>query len=84
MLAFNSFLAVLGVFILRYREPDLPRPYKTWGYPIVPLIYLALTAFTLFYVVKEEPQKALFGVCVILVGVAFYLISKHLERKPTT
>jgi len=76
MLAFNSFLAVLGVFILRYREPDLPRPYKTWGYPLTPLIYLALTAFTLIYVVINEPGKAIFGLSIIVGGAVFYAVSK--------
>lgn len=82
MLAFNSFLAVLGVFVLRYREPDLPRPYRVWGYPFTPLIYLALTAFTLIYIIIEEPQKALFGVFVITLGTIFYLISAKLSAAP--
>jgi len=82
MLAFNSFLAVLGVFVLRYREPDLTRPYRVWGYPFVPLIYLALTAFTLFYVVIEEPKQALFGLCVIGFGAIFYLISQKFSAAP--
>jgi len=79
MLAFNSFLAILGVFVLRYREPDLPRPYKTWGYPIVPLIYLTITAFMLGFVVINEPHKAIFGLCVITFGVVFYLFSTKLS-----
>ncbi len=80
MLAFNSFLAILGVFILRYREPDLPRPYKTWGYPLVPLIYLAITSAMLIFVVMKEPHKAVFGVCVIAVGVVFYAVSARLNK----
>jgi APA family basic amino acid/polyamine antiporter len=80
MLALNSFLAILGVFILRWREPNLPRPYKTWGYPIVPLIYLAITSAMLIFVVMEEPHKAVFGVCVIAVGVVFYLVSARLNK----
>lgn len=79
MLAFNSFLAILGVFVLRYREPDLPRPYKTWGYPIVPLIYLTITAFMLGFVIVNEPFKAIFGLCVILFGVVFYAVSQRLN-----
>lgn len=82
MLAFNSFLAVLGVFVLRYREPDLPRPYRVWGYPFVPLIYLALTAFTLIYIVIEEPKQALFGLFIITVGAIFYLISAAFSAEP--
>ena len=77
MLAFNSFLAILGVFVLRYREPDLPRPYKTWGYPFVPLIYLAITAFMLAFVIINEPHKAIFGLCVILFGIVFYAVSQR-------
>jgi len=80
MLALNSFLAILGVFILRYREPDLPRPYKTWGYPFVPLVYLAITAAMLTFVVINEPHKAVFGVCVVLVGIVFYFVSARLSQ----
>ena len=75
MLALNSFLAILGVFILRWKEPDLPRPYKTWGYPFVPLVYLAITAFMLAFVALNEPDKALGGLGIILVGVVFYAVS---------
>ncbi len=78
MLAFNSFLAVLGVFVLRYKEPNLPRPYRVWGYPFVPLIYLILTAFTLIYVVKVDPKQALFGSVIIGIGGVFYTISTRL------
>jgi APA family basic amino acid/polyamine antiporter len=81
MLALNSFLAILGVFILRWREPGLPRPYKTWGYPIVPLIYLAITSAMLIFVVMEEPHKAVFGACVIAVGAVFYWGSARLNNK---
>ncbi len=80
MLALNSFLAILGVFILRWREPNLPRPYKTWGYPIVPLIYLAITAAMLIFVVMKEPHKAVFGLCVIAAGIVFYAVSVRLNN----
>ena len=40
-----SFLAVLGVIKLRYTHPDLPRPYRAWGYPVTPIIFLCVTAF---------------------------------------
>ena len=75
MLALNSFLAILGVFVLRFREPDLPRPYKAWGYPLVPLIYLSITAFMLVFVVTNEPNKALMGLAIIGAGVLFYLVA---------
>ncbi|MEP1230272.1 MAG: amino acid permease [Litorimonas sp.] len=81
MLALNSFLAILGVFILRYKEPDLPRPYKTWGYPFVPLIYLTITAFMLSFVVINEPKKALTGLAIIGAGVLFYILANVAGQK---
>lgn len=80
MLALNSLLAVIGVFVLRWKEPDLPRPYKTWGYPIVPLIYIGLTAFTLIFVVKTSPSKAAFAAAIILSGALFYWVSEKANR----
>jgi APA family basic amino acid/polyamine antiporter len=80
MLAFNSFLAVFGVFVLRWREPNLERPYKTWGYPITPLIFLGIIAFTLIYTVQKNPNEAYFGLGVIGAGAVFYFISKALEK----
>jgi len=81
MLALNSFLAILGVFVLRYKEPDLPRPYRTWGYPIVPLIYLTITAFMLVFVVINEPQNAAKGLGLLGLGVIFYCVTSHIEDK---
>ena len=80
MLALNSFLAILGVFVLRWKEPNLPRPYKTWGYPVVPLVYLAITAFMIAFVVINEPDKALGGLGIIVVGVMFYVVSARLNK----
>jgi len=80
MLAFNSFLAVFGVFVLRWREPNLERPYKTWAYPITPLLFLLITGFTLIYTVKANPKEAWFGLSVILVGVIFYGITQRFQK----
>lgn len=77
MLAFNSLLAVLGVFVLRWKEPDLPRPYKTWGYPVTPIIFTLITLVTLIYVVQEKPLEALFGMGIIVAGALFYLATKN-------
>ncbi len=81
MLAFNSLLAILGLFVLRWRQPDLPRPYKTWGYPLVPLIYLSITAITLVFVVMDRPKAALGGVGLIAVGFSFWALSEGLNRR---
>lgn len=74
-LALNSFVTVFGVFVLRWRQPDLVRPYRTFGYPVTPLIYLGLTAWTLGFVLANKPVEGLFGVGVIVSGVLIYWLS---------
>ncbi len=77
MLAFNSLLAIVGLFVLRWRQPDLPRPYKTWGYPFVPLIYLTITAVTLVFVVIDRPKAALGGLALIALGLVFWWLTER-------
>ena len=63
----------LGVIVLRRREPDMPRPYRTWGYPIVPLVFvlgaLALTVNTFV----QKPVSSSLCVLVMLIGMVFYV-----------
>ena len=72
ILALNSLVTVLGVFVLRWRQPDLPRPYRTFGFPITPLIYLSLTAWTLAFVLINKPLESLLGLGVIAAGLLVY------------
>jgi len=76
LLAFNSFLAVLGLFILRLKQPKKDIPFRVPLYPIVPLVYLAITAFTLVYVVATTPKTALGALILISIGFVFYAISR--------
>ncbi len=75
-LALNSFATVLGVFVLRIREPDLDRPYRTFGYPVTPLLYLLLMGWTLVYVLHTRPIEGLFGIALIASGVVMYLLAR--------
>jgi APA family basic amino acid/polyamine antiporter len=61
-------VTVLGLFVLRVREPDLPRPYRTFGYPLTPLVYLGITGWTLVFVRVNRPVEGLFGLGVIASG----------------
>jgi APA family basic amino acid/polyamine antiporter len=74
-LALNSFVTVFGVFVLRWRQPDLPRPYRTFAYPLTPVIYLLLTAWTLGYVIYNRPAEGAFGLGLILSGAVVYALS---------
>ena len=75
-LALNSFATVLGVFVLRQKQPDLPRPYRTFLYPVPPIIYLALTGWTLWFVLMNRPVEGLFGLGVIGSGLLVYFLSR--------
>jgi APA family basic amino acid/polyamine antiporter len=81
-LALNSFATVLGVFVLRWRQPDLPRPYRTYLYPLPPLIYLSLTGWTLWFVLVNRPVEGLFGLGIIGSGLVVYFISRIRGGQP--
>jgi len=74
-LTFCSFLAVLGVIILRFTRPELPRPYRVWAYPLPPLLFLAMSLFMMIYLLREQPREALIGVGIMLTGLLIYLVS---------
>ncbi len=74
-MALNTFFAVLGVFVLRWRQPDLPRPYRTWLFPVPPLIFLTITGWTLIYTVLQRPAEAWMCLAVIVSGAVFYKLS---------
>lgn len=74
-LGLNTLAAVLGVFVLRRREPGLDRPYRTWGYPITPLVFVGFTVWTLAYLLLERPQEALLGVALVAAGLALYALA---------
>ncbi len=61
-----SCIAVLGVFVLRIREPELKRPFKLRGYPFVPAFYLLVNGWMLCYLVIQRPVPSAF--CMITVG----------------
>lgn len=75
-----SFLTVLGVFVLRHRRPDLERPYRTWGYPFTPLIFLTVTAWMLWHIVRSKPIESFVGLGVAATGLFLYMIS---AKNPT-
>lgn len=77
-----SFCAVLGVIVLRFTRPDHPRPYRTWGYPVTPLIFLAVTGFMLYYLMVSRPAQALAGVALMLAGLVIYSIAQNHAAVP--
>ena len=78
-----TFLTVLGVIVLRYKEPYLVRPFKTPGYPVVPVLFLALTAWILYSVFVEKPVVGLIGLGTIVIGALIYYLDKKLFSNPS-
>lgn len=77
MLALSSFMTVMGIFLLRFKYKEIERPYKAFAFPLTPLLYLAITGFTLVFVVRDEPKVGLVGLLVIGVGILFYAITRN-------
>jgi APA family basic amino acid/polyamine antiporter len=67
-------LGVLAVFVLRRREPELERPYRTWGYPWVPALFLGATVFLLGTYAITKPVEFAFCIGVIAVGVPVFWV----------
>jgi APA family basic amino acid/polyamine antiporter len=79
-LMFCSFFTVAGVIKMRITQPNLPRPYRAWGYPITPLIFLAMTLFVMYYLAVSRPLESLAGVGIMLVGLLLYYASHQLSN----
>ena len=62
----------LGVFILRLRMPDTPRPYKVWGYPVVPAIFIIFCLFLFCNTIVTRPREAFIGLTLIFSGLPVF------------
>jgi len=80
-LLFNA-LTILGLFVLRRKRPELPRPYRVALYPFVPLAYLAAAIFFLIFIAVGDPRNSGFGLLSILSGVPLYLYWRRKQRSP--
>ncbi|MBI4550707.1 MAG: amino acid permease [Candidatus Latescibacteria bacterium] len=82
--AFTNYLflsmAVAGVLILRRREPLLHRPYRVWGYPVTPILFLLVSAGYLITSLIGRFQESMVGVALMLVGVPFYFYWSRRSR----
>jgi basic amino acid/polyamine antiporter, APA family len=68
----------LGVFILRRKMPDAFRPYKVWGYPVVPAIFIIFCICLIFNTIITRPREAAIGIILILSGIpVYYFLQKR-------
>jgi basic amino acid/polyamine antiporter, APA family len=79
-LTFCSFFTVLGVIKMRITHPNMPRPYRAWGYPVTPIVFLTVMLWMMYYLVLNQPVQSLAGFAVMLSGVAIYALSNFLSK----
>jgi APA family basic amino acid/polyamine antiporter len=79
-LTLSSFLTVLGVFVHRIRYPEVARPYKTWGYPVTPIIFLLISLWIMIFLLQGKPEESVAGLYTIALGlpVYFWAVKKKL------
>jgi APA family basic amino acid/polyamine antiporter len=73
-------LTVAAVIVLRKKRPDLPRPYKTWGYPVTPILFILAAVFISMNSLINEFRNAVAGLIIILLGVPAYFYWKNKRR----
>jgi APA family basic amino acid/polyamine antiporter len=74
----------LSLFILRKREPDLPRPFRAWGYPLIPLIILVGSILLLIAYAVSNTTNSTFALTVMVLSYPLFLIIKALNKKRAT
>ncbi|MBJ6110476.1 amino acid permease [Hymenobacter sp. BT523] len=75
-----TFLTVLGLFILRWRRPELARPYRAWGYPLTPLLFLCLSGWTLLFILRDKPVESRYGLYTLAAGLLVYFVMMRSTR----
>jgi len=78
---FSAF-TVGSVIVLRYKRPDLPRPYKLWGYPVVPILFIAIHLWIVWGSVTENPFESLMGLFIVCLGIPAYLLWRSRNPQP--
>jgi APA family basic amino acid/polyamine antiporter len=72
-------LTIAGVLWLRHTRPEVPRPYRAWGYPVVPAIYILFATFVEWALLTHKTFRSIAGLCLVGLGIPVY----YLWRKPS-
>jgi APA family basic amino acid/polyamine antiporter len=67
-------LTILGLFVLRFKQPEVPRPYKAFGYPFLPALYLVMATGVCAALLRYKPQYTWPGLILVLLGIPVYLL----------
>jgi APA family basic amino acid/polyamine antiporter len=76
-------ITILAIFILRVKRPDIKRPYKAFGYPVIPAIYILSTLFIMVVLLIYKPNYTFPGLGIVLLGIpVFFTWRKYNKEKP--
>ena len=75
ILALNTLVTVAGLIVLRFTQPELARPYRTFGYPVTPIVFLGLTLWTLIFVFLDSPVRSLGALALVGLGLVVYRLT---------
>jgi APA family basic amino acid/polyamine antiporter len=67
-----NMLAITSVFVLRKKRPDMPRPYRAWGYPVTPLLFLVAALLLMGDMLRQKPAESMAGLSIVLLGLPAY------------
>ncbi len=82
-LSLFSTVCVAAVFVLRWRVPDVVRPFRTPGYPVTPALFVLGNGWVLYNLLASGAGEAIIGICIVLSGVPFYLYFRRSRRQPS-
>ena len=80
ILIITTSITVCSLIYLRLKEPDLNRPYKVWGYPFTPFIFIILNTWILVYTVYLKPTESIIGICLMIFSLGLFFVLKR-EKK---
>jgi APA family basic amino acid/polyamine antiporter len=67
-------LTIGGLFVLRFKQPGTPRPYKALGYPVLPALYIVMAAWICIVLLRYKPQYTWPGLVLVLLGIPVYFL----------
>jgi len=73
-------LTIISIFILRVKKPDIPRPYKAFGYPVIPAIYILTTTFIMIILLIYKPDYTFPGLIIVIIGIPVYYLWRKFSK----
>jgi APA family basic amino acid/polyamine antiporter len=74
-------MVTAAVFVFRRTEPNAPRPYRTWGYPVVPALFVLVTLYLIIFTIRNAPLQSLLGLAIIAAGLPVYWYFTRKNRR---